>query len=81
MNDEGRASPEAALPQPRRRLPGGAPRTRDHHHAEDMAQETCLWAFSAFESHRGPSTKAREQYSGVGRPLGSGFAGRRRDSR
>ena len=32
--------------------------SRDHHHAEDLVQETYLRAFAAFASHRGPSTKA-----------------------
>lgn len=30
----------------------------DHHRAEDFVQETCLRAYSAFASHRGPSTRA-----------------------
>ena len=32
--------------------------SRDHHHAEDLVQETYVRAFAAFAGHRGPSTKA-----------------------
>ncbi len=58
MDDQGRAFLEAALPHLDAVYRVARHTSRDHEHAEDLVQETYLRAFAAFESHRGPSTKA-----------------------
>ena len=58
MDDNGRAFLEAALPHIDAVYRVARHTSRDHHHAEDLVQETYLRAFAAFASHRGPSTKA-----------------------
>ena len=58
MDDQERAFLEAALPHLDVVYRVARHTSRDHHHAEDLVQETYLRAFAAFASHRGPSTKA-----------------------
>lgn len=58
MDDQGRAFLEAAMPHLDIVYRVARHTTRDHHHAEDLVQETYLRAFAAFGTHRGPSTKA-----------------------
>jgi len=58
MDDNGRAFLEAALPHIDAVYRVARHTSRDHHHAEDLVQETYLRAFAAFAGHRGPSTKA-----------------------
>jgi RNA polymerase sigma-70 factor (ECF subfamily) len=58
MDDNGRAFLEAALPHLDVVYRVARYSSRDHHHAEDLVQETYLRAFAGFADHRGPSTKA-----------------------
>ena len=58
MDDQGRAFLEAAMPHLDAVYRVARYASRDHHHAEDLVQETYLRAFAAFGGHRGPSTKA-----------------------
>ena len=58
MDDRERAFLEAAMPHLDVVYRVARHTSRDHHHAEDLVQETYLRAFAAFAGHRGPSTKA-----------------------
>ena len=58
MDDHERAFLEAAMPHLDVVYRVARHTSRDHHQAEDLVQETFLRAFAAFDSHRGPSTKA-----------------------
>ena len=66
MDDQGRAFLEAALPHLDAVYRVARHAARDHHHAEDLVQETYLRAFAAFDSHRGPSTTWRAAMGGAG---------------
>lgn len=58
MNDAKRDFLEATLPHLDAVYRVARHVGRDHHGAEDLVQETFLRAFSAFDSHSGPSTRA-----------------------
>ena len=58
MDDQERAFLDATLPHLDVVYRVARHAGRDHHHAEDLVQETYLRAFAAFASYRGSSTKA-----------------------
>ena len=58
VNDDARAFLDATLPHLDVIYRVARHSSRDHHHAEDLVQETYLRAYTAFAGHRGTSTRA-----------------------